>query len=67
LTNLYPMGPLLFGMGLNMTVFSYEDSLDFGLMSCPDVVKRADIIAAGVEEAITELEIAAGLTSPSAT
>jgi diacylglycerol O-acyltransferase len=59
------MGPQLFGMGLNMTVFSYVDSLDFGLMSCPDVVRRADIIATGVEEAITELEVAAGLPTPS--
>jgi WS/DGAT/MGAT family acyltransferase len=65
LKRLYPMGPLLFGMGLNMTVFSYVDSLDFGLMSCPDVVRRADIIATGVEEAITELEVAAGLPTPS--
>ncbi|MFV0316463.1 MAG: WS/DGAT/MGAT family O-acyltransferase [Microthrixaceae bacterium] len=53
---LYPMGPLLMGMSLNMTVFSIMESLDFGIMSCPDVVPEPGSIAAAIPEALTELE-----------
>ena len=31
----YPMGPIIDGGGLNMTVMSYLDQLDFGLVACP--------------------------------
>jgi WS/DGAT/MGAT family acyltransferase len=34
----YPMGPLLDGGGLNITVFSYLDEINFGLVACPEVV-----------------------------
>ena len=33
----YPVGPIIDGTGLNMTVMSYLDQLDFGLLACPDV------------------------------
>jgi len=33
----YPVGPIIDGTGLNMTVMSYMDQLDFGLLACPDV------------------------------
>jgi diacylglycerol O-acyltransferase / wax synthase len=33
---LYSMGPILEGIGLNVTVWSYVDSLNFGLVSCPE-------------------------------
>lgn len=53
---LYPMGPLLMGMSLNMTVFSIMESLDFGIMSCPDVVPEPDSIATAIPEALDELQ-----------
>ena len=34
----YPIGPIFDGGGLNMTVMSYLDSIDFGLLACPDVL-----------------------------
>ena len=36
----YPIGPIMDGGGLNMTVMSYLDQLDFGLLACPDVLDR---------------------------
>lgn len=35
----YPAGPIADGFGLNVTVISYLDSLDFGLSVCPDRVE----------------------------
>jgi WS/DGAT/MGAT family acyltransferase len=36
IVTLYSMGPILEGIGLNVTVWSYVDSLNFGLVSCPE-------------------------------
>jgi diacylglycerol O-acyltransferase len=33
---LYSMGPILEGIGLNVTVWSYVDSMNFGVVSCPE-------------------------------
>ena len=33
---LYSMGPILEGIGLNVTVWSYVDSMNFGIVSCPE-------------------------------
>jgi WS/DGAT/MGAT family acyltransferase len=35
---IYPLGPLLPGSGLNITVLSNQDNIDFGLLACPDLV-----------------------------
>jgi diacylglycerol O-acyltransferase len=58
---LYPMGPLLYGGGLNITVISYRGSLDFGFMACREAVPHPDAIAGHLEGALEELEAAAGL------
>lgn len=34
----YPIGPVADGFGLNVTVMSYLDQLNFGLSVCPDLV-----------------------------
>jgi diacylglycerol O-acyltransferase / wax synthase len=34
---LYSMGPILEGIGLNVTVWSYVDSMNFGIVSCPEM------------------------------
>lgn len=59
LVALYPMGPLLMGMSLNITALSIMESLDFGLMSCPDVVPDPQSIADHIPVALEELERAA--------
>ena len=57
----YPMGPAMEGVGLNVTVFSYMDSVDIGLMAdrelVPDVWNMADRVA----DALAELRVAGGL------
>lgn len=53
---LYPMGPLLMGMSLNMTAFSIMDNLDIGIMSCPDIVPEPNRIADAIPRALEELE-----------
>jgi hypothetical protein len=52
---LYPMGPLLYGTGVNVTVFSYRDSIDFGFMVCREVVTDPWSLAKGIDEALAEL------------
>jgi diacylglycerol O-acyltransferase / wax synthase len=51
----YPMGPLLYGTGVNVTVFSYRDSVDFGFLVCPELVPQPWRLVDGVHEAMAEL------------
>ena len=63
LARMYPMGPLILGAGLNITVFSYQENLDFGFLTCPETAPETDRIADGVPLALEELERGAGLGS----
>jgi diacylglycerol O-acyltransferase len=56
---LFPMGPLLMGMSLNVTVFSMSGNLDVGIMYCPDTLPGAASIAGYFEDALVDLEKAA--------
>lgn len=51
----YPLGPIFDGGGINMTVMSYQNNLDFGLLACPDVVDDVWSIADGLSDALEEL------------
>ena len=51
-------------MGLNITLFSYMDRLDFGLMVDPEVVPDPWTIADGFHDALAELMAAADLGEP---
>jgi hypothetical protein len=44
-----------------MTVMSYMDSLDFGLLGCPDVLPEIWQLADGLQEALDELVSATGV------
>jgi len=57
----FPIGPIAEGGGLNMTVMSYRDSLDFGLLACPDVLPDVDQLAEGLGAALDELVEATGV------
>lgn len=57
----YPVGPIMDGGGLNMTVMSYLDRLDFGLQACPDVLPDVWSVAEGLQVALDELLAAAGV------
>jgi hypothetical protein len=62
----YPIGPIFDGGGLNMTVMSYLDQLDFGLLACPDVVDDVWTIADGLHAALDELVEVTGITADDA-
>lgn len=57
--SIYPMGPLLYGTGVNVTVFSYCDHVDFGFMVCRDLVPDPWFMAEGITLAFDELKAAA--------
>jgi len=52
---LFPMGPIVDGVALNMTVMSYLGTMFFGLVACRETVPDVDLLARGLEEALCEL------------
>ena len=52
---IYPFGPLMLGLGLNVTVMSYLDSVDFGLQVDPTLVPDPWQITERIPEALDEL------------
>ncbi len=57
----FPLGPVLDGAGLNVTVMSYRGVLNWGLIACTDTVPGVAAIAAAIPESLDELRAAAGL------
>ncbi len=57
----FPVGPIMDGGGLNMTVMSYLDQLDFGLQACPDVLPDLWSLADALPAALDELVEATGV------
>jgi hypothetical protein len=55
----FPIGPIFHGGGLNMTVMSYLDDLDFGLNACPDLIDDVWLLAEGLHLAMADLVAAA--------
>ena len=60
---MFPLGPVMDGMGLNITIMSYRGVLYWGLASDARAVPRLWDIAAAIPHALTELMEAAGLES----
>ncbi|HVE46839.1 MAG TPA: wax ester/triacylglycerol synthase family O-acyltransferase [Acidimicrobiales bacterium] len=52
---LYPLGPVLDGAGLNITVMTYGDYIHVGVVADRDAVPDAGRITAGMEAALNEL------------
>lgn len=56
----YPMGPVMDGAGLNITVLSYRDHIDIGFMAdrdlVPDVWKLADAVQPAFDELVALAE-----------
>jgi WS/DGAT/MGAT family acyltransferase len=61
LTGIYPMGPLLYGSGLNITVMSNATGVDFGVFTCREVAPDPWLIADALSESLDELVAAAEL------
>jgi WS/DGAT/MGAT family acyltransferase len=53
------LGPILEGAGINITVVSYCDALDFGIVTCPNSVPDPWRIAERFGEAVRDLKAAA--------
>jgi WS/DGAT/MGAT family acyltransferase len=56
LVSLHPLGPILDDCGLNLTVMSYLDHVDFGFIACRELVPDVDDLAAAVPEALREIQ-----------
>jgi diacylglycerol O-acyltransferase len=50
-----PMGPVMEGAGLNITVLSYMDNVDIGFMACRELVPDVWSLVDHVQEAMHEL------------
>jgi WS/DGAT/MGAT family acyltransferase len=55
LKHMYPVSMITNGMGLNMTVTSYRDGLDFGLVSCRDLIPDLHDLGLHLGDALDEL------------
>ena len=62
LQSIYSVGPLLAGVGLNVTVWSYRDRLEVALLATPEGMPDLDGLAADFEPALAALE--ANLAEP---
>jgi len=60
LLHYFPVSTIVDGQGLNITVQSYLDSLDFGLVSCRELVPDVGDLADDIIREIDALAVAAG-------
>jgi hypothetical protein len=65
LVELYPLGPVMDGLGLNITVLSYMDTLHWGLMAGREAMPRLWDLALAVPDALAELRKAVEATAGS--
>jgi len=59
LEHLYSVGPILEGIGLNITVWSYLDGLDVGVLACREAIPDPHRLTTLLHAAIAELGSAA--------
>jgi diacylglycerol O-acyltransferase len=51
----HPTSIIVHGIGLNITVQSYDQSMDFGLMACAEALPRVREVAQAIEVALDDL------------
>jgi hypothetical protein len=51
----FPLGPVMDGMGVNITIMSYRRVLYWGIIACPETMPRVWDLAAAVPVALDEL------------
>ena len=59
LVRLSSVGPLLEGVGLNITVWSYIDTMSFSVLACPDNVPDLSRVTLLLQASLAELGVAA--------
>jgi diacylglycerol O-acyltransferase / wax synthase len=52
---MYPLGPIIGGAGLNITVMSLNGELGIGIIACPDLLPDLWCIADAFPDALKEL------------
>jgi len=63
---LYSVGPIVDGVGVNVTAWSYVDRLNVGILTCPDLLPDPHEVGDGMQAELAELLTAvAASTSPS--
>jgi diacylglycerol O-acyltransferase len=65
LVHLISMGPLVDGLGVNFTGWSYVDEMTIAVMGCRDVVPDVWDLATGLRTSLDEL-LAAATVNPGA-
>lgn len=55
IADVFSVGPLSEGVGLNVTVWSYVDRMNFSLLACPDLLPDVEELAASFPAALAEL------------
>jgi diacylglycerol O-acyltransferase len=60
LVGLQSVGPLLEGVGLNVTVWSYRGSMHVSVLCCPDTLPDPHAVTDGMARAVDELLAASG-------
>ncbi len=53
--SLHPLGPIMEGVGLNVTVFSYRDTVHVGVLACRDLVPDVDVLGDALVTSLAEL------------
>lgn len=62
LVSMYPIGPIVEGAGLNITVMSYLGRIFIGVLACRELVTEVDSIVSYMQASLAELLRAAGGT-----
>ncbi len=60
----YPASIVMDGVAMNITLSTYDQNVDFGIIACRRSMPQVQRIIDYMEEALAELEEAAGFTSP---
>jgi WS/DGAT/MGAT family acyltransferase len=58
----YPLGPVVEGVGLNITVMSYADQVDFGFLAAANLLPEVHLLADHLPAVVRELREARGST-----
>jgi WS/DGAT/MGAT family acyltransferase len=63
-TSFRSVGPLYEGCGLNVTVWSYHDQLNFSVLADPDLLPDLTLVPEGIREEFRALQAAVSALSP---
>jgi diacylglycerol O-acyltransferase len=63
MVGIYPASIVLHGQALNITLVSYVDQLDFGIIACRRSLPHVQRLIDYLEESLRELEALAGIAS----